>query len=232
MIHILDANSNIDYDYSISWMKSVLTSDGVFIVNNYVKDEVLKGLHDEVLNKCKTEAGHYEFGRNYCGPELSSFSEDSYIKRVYDVKWMRDLHSQYTEGVEGDHPYGKNVFATHDYKFEGELARNGWLHFDRWWCLKFFIYLTDIDESSGAFSCSPKSRSTGEHLRADAWRAGNYEHVKNRIELDYPELLNVFPPVPIEAKAGSLVVFDTNTFHKGGKTEEGKERLVVRLHCG
>ena len=229
MIEKLDAKAPMDYEYSIPWMTSVLLSDGVFVINNYLSGDMLQGLHDEVLDKCKTEAGHYEFGRNYTGPSLAEFDEDSYISKVYNESWMKNLHGQYSANP---HLYGKNVFDTHDYKFDGELARNGWLHFDRGWRLKFFIYLTDIDESSGAFSCSPKSRSTGEHLRAEAWRAGNYEHVKNRIELDYPELVDTFPPVPIEAKAGSMVVFDTNTFHKGGKTEEGKERLVVRLHCG
>jgi len=56
--------------------------------------------------------------------------------------------------------------------------------------------------------------------------------VKNRIELDYPELLEEYPSEPVEGKAGTLIVFDTNTFHKGGLVEEEKERLVVRLHCG
>ena len=56
--------------------------------------------------------------------------------------------------------------------------------------------------------------------------------MKNRIELDYPELLETYPPEPIEAKAGTLLVFDTDIFHKGGQVEEGKERLIVRLHCG
>ena len=229
MIHRLDNNSPIDYDYTIPWMKSVLSADGVFIVDNYLKGDTLKGLHDEVLHKCQTEAGHYEFGRNYRGPDLSNFEDGSFIKKVYDEGGMRSLHNQYSDKPD---LYGKNVFATHDYKFDGTLARNGWLHFDRIWCLKFFIYLTDIDESSGAFSCSPKSRPIGESIRAEAWRVGNYDHVKNRIELDYPDLLPSFTPVPIEGKAGSLIVFDTNTFHKGGQVDEGKERLVVRLHCG
>tara|TARA_B100001564_G_C20157849_1_gene454004 strand:+ start:72 stop:452 length:381 start_codon:yes stop_codon:yes gene_type:complete len=125
-----------------------------------------------------------------------------------------------------------NVFATHDYKYEGELARNGWLHFDRHWRLKFFIYLTDVDKSSGAFSCSIGSREKGAALRKAAWNAPTYEGVKNRIGLDYPELLDQYPCEPVEAPAGTLIVFDTDTFHMGGKCDEGNERLIVRLHCG
>jgi len=150
--------------------------------------------------------------------------------QVYTNPWMQGLHRQYTNGSQ---QYGMNVFATHDYKYEGELARNGWLHFDRHWRLKFFIYLTDIDKSSGAFSCCVGSKQKGMELRTSAWNSpSHYEDVKNRIELDYPELLDQYPCEPVEAAAGTLIVFDTDTFHMGGKCDEGKERLIVRLHCG
>ena len=108
-----------------------------------------------------------------------------------------------------------------------------WWRNGRNWFLKFFIYLTDIDKSCGAFTICPKSRQRGAELRNEAHkRSKNYHDVKNRIELDYPELLETYPPEPIEAKAGTLLVFDTDIFHKGGQVEEGKERLIVRLHCG
>tara|TARA_R110000824_G_scaffold9415_4_gene42113 strand:+ start:15246 stop:15914 length:669 start_codon:yes stop_codon:yes gene_type:complete len=213
---------------TVSHMHDTLMLDGVFKIDHYITGNSLQELHDQVYGLCQSKGGHYEFGRNYRGPPLNKFDHSSTIFKTYDAQWMKDLHRKYSNSGE----YGKNIFATHDYRFTGELARNGWLHFDRNWCLKFFIYLTDVDESCGAFSCSPKSRRKGERLRARAWDVDNYNHVKNRIELDYPELLKKYPPEAVEGKAGTLIVFDTNTFHKGGKTEEGKERLVVRLHCG
>jgi hypothetical protein len=218
---------------TISDMYNTLMSEGVFKIDHYITGDELQQLHDEVQEKCENEGGHYEFGRNYRGPSLNHFDSNSAMFKVYDAHWMRSLHREMVAQYSNSGEYGKNIFATHDYKFTGELARNGWLHFDRNWCLKFFIYLTDIDKSSGAFSCSPKSRQRGEVLRNEAQkRSENYNDVKNRIELDYPELLETYPPEPIEAKAGTLIVFDTHTFHKGGQVEKGKERLVVRLHCG
>ena len=223
MIQALTKESNI-YD-----MGKLLVKDGVFKIDNYLSGSPLIRLHDDILEKCQTDAGHYEFGRNYRGGDISSYADESPISQVYNKQWMKDLHKMYT----GDsHNYGMNVFATHDYKFEGELARNGWLHFDRHWRLKFFIYLTDIDRSSGAFNCSVGSREVGSKLRLNAWGAKEYEGVKNRIDLDYPELLEKWPCEPVEAPAGTLIVFDTDTFHKGGKCDDGKERLIVRLHCG
>jgi len=226
MIQTLTKGDQIDR------MIDVLSEDGVFVIPDYIQGHLLDNLHDEVLDKCKTEAGHYEFGRNYRGTHLRRYPEDSFIRYVYDSDWMKNLHSKYS----GVGTFGRDVFATHDYIPSESLARNGWLHFDRLWRLKFFICLTDVDESCGAFRCSPKSRATGKKLREGAWGGKKgmriYEDVKNRIEVDYPELLDEYPDVPVEVSAGSLIVFDTDTFHCGGKVEEGKERLVVRLHCG
>jgi|TARA_R110000824_G_scaffold205906_1_gene390844 hypothetical protein len=210
----------------IDTMAETLLSDGVFKIENYLDGNTLQNLHDEVFDKCQNEAGHYEFGRNYRGEDISTFPKDSTIFQVYDAGWMRNLHQLYTGRTDN---YGMNVFATHDYKFDGELARNGWLHFDKHWRLKFFIYLTDIDKSSGAFNCSVGSRLNGQKLRQQIW--GTPERDQNRIDLDYPELLSEYPCEPVEAPAGTLIVFDTDTFHKGGKCDEGKERLIVRLHC-
>ena len=72
----------------------------------------------------------------------------------------------------------------------------------------------------------------GSQLLHQAWSENrNYENVKNRIELDYPDIYEEVDVVPIEAPAGTLIAFDTNCFHRGGLIlEEGKERIVVRLN--
>ena len=213
---------------TIEKASDLLKSDGVFLINDYVTGDDLKILYDEVLNLCETEGGYYEFGRNYRGPGLKTFPSDSPIKQIYTSDWMKSLYFHYTGQNQG---YCSSIFATHDYKNNEGLARNGWLHFDRTNCLKFFIYLTDINKTNGAFSCSPGSRSKGKELRKKAWVSKNYENVKNRIELDYKELIIKYPVFPVEAKAGTLIVFDTDCFHKGGECEDGKSRLVVRAHC-
>lgn len=210
-------------------MLDLLKKDGVFLVDNYITGDDLKKLHDETLNLCKTKGGHYEFGRNYRGPSLNNFKKGSPVENVFNESWMRKLDETYRNKTSG---FGRSVYATYDYKNNEGLARNGWLHFDRNHCLKFFIYLTDIDKTNGAFSCSIGSRSKGEELRVKAWKkTKNYNGVLNRLELNYPDLLGEYPATPVEAKSGTLIVFDTDTFHKGGECEEGKNRLIIRLHC-
>ena len=37
--------------------------------------------------------------------------------------------------------------------------------------------------------------------------------------------------IPVEGKAGTLIVFDSDVFHQGGKiNKKGAERIVLRMH--
>jgi len=216
-------------DTNIKKMSEIIKEEGVFIVENFIMGDDLKNLHDEVLELCKKEGGNYEFGRNYRGPSIDEFKNDSYIKKTFNQKWLKSLDKEYRNTNKG---FSSAIYATWDYKNDNGLARNGWLHFDRQNCLKYFIYLTDIDKTNGALNLSPKSRKKGEELRKTAWNESkDYNSVLNRIELNYPDLLEEYPFFPIEYPAGTLIVFDTDTFHKGGLCETDKSRLIVRSHC-
>jgi hypothetical protein len=48
------------------------------------------------------------------------------------------------------------------------------------------------------------------------------------IKLDYPELYK--EPTPIFGAPGTLILFDTDIFHLGGKVSTGKERKLIRSH--
>ena len=59
----------------------------------------------------------------------------------------------------------------------------------------------------------------------------HFSVVKNRLELDYPELYDPKKLIPVEGKAGTLIVFDSDLFHQGGKiNKKGLERIVLRMH--
>ena len=61
--------------------------------------------------------------------------------------------------------------------------------------------------------------------------AKSFKDVKNLIELDYPELYDESKLIPVEGKAGTLIVFDSDLFHQGGKiNKKGAERIVIRMH--
>ena len=202
-----------------------LNSDGIFIIDQYLEGQPLIELYDEVLGLCTTEAGHYELGRNYRGPSLQSFYTNSAIYKTYNEDWMKNLDSKYRKTPRG---YCSNIFATHDFKPQvSGSAPNAWLHYDRQRCLKFFIYLTDIYQESGAFYCSPGSVKETSLIRK---KIKNYPK-ERRLDDTFPEAVKKYPPEAVEGKAGTLIVFDTDCFHKGGLCKAGEERLVVRAHC-
>ena len=232
---------------SISTMKKIIDQEGVFIIENYIGGTKLKKLYEETMIKINNEGAVYSFGRSYRGPNINSFDDNSEIKKLFTSQWMKDLYFSYTKNLHNE--YGENVFSTFDYIITDKIANNGFLHYDRKSALKFFIYLTDVSKKNGAFYAAPRSNKYGKTHRINQWGTlkahqiydhnyllkrlffnKKYSSIKNKIELD--ELEENYDLIPIEANAGSLIVFDSDTLHKGGIIEENNlERLILRLHC-
>ena len=97
-------------------------------------------------------------------------------------------------------------------------------HFDRMQTLKFWIYLEDTTRDDGAFEYCPGTHWEGHYRAAYHMATGTpVRYIPN----DIPEH-RVQNPVAIEAKAGDLVIFDPDGFHRGGVVKPGHERKVVR----
>jgi len=221
----------IKYNADPATTLSTLRSDGVFIVEDYIKGSPLDSLRKEVSELCNN-GNDYGFGKTWRLEGAALLSCKHKLPNTFNAfcdEWLFNLNRNYK-----NQNFCQDVFATHDYiptSSEAlETAPNGWLHSDKKNCLKFFIYLTDIDETSGAFYCSPGSISTGYDLRQKMLKENNYSE-KRRLEIEFPELVKEYPPEPVNGKAGTMIVFDTDTFHMGGKVEKGRSRLVVRAHC-
>lgn len=221
--------SSLSKDSSTVTMLETLKSEGVFKIDSFYPAAIVEELYKETMTLIDKKAGDYEFGKNLRGGDISKFKDYPVIYAAFSAKWMKDLNGAY---VGNNNNYCKEIYATYDYLNTKGLGRNGYLHFDRFWAFKFFIYLTDIDKTNGAFSCVPGSHIKGKELREGAWNAThNYAAVKNRILYDYDNMKEYETMIePVEAKAGTVIVFDTDVFHMGGKVEDGKKRLVIRSH--
>lgn len=219
MYKIIENSEDLDLMYE------TLKSDGVFVIPNYLNEKDNKQLSDEMLKRLEKSKRKYEFGKSYRGDYSSIFNEDSPLKKVYDVTWMKKLTKMYKPKSS----YGECVFSTHDYISTNKWERQAWLHFDKQNSLKFFIYLTDVEEGCGALTVAPKTHILGRELRTK-WSGSEYEK-KRRLENTIQTELKNYEIQPIYQPKGSLIVFDTDTFHKGGVVNKNKNRLVVRLHC-
>ena len=56
--------------------------------------------------------------------------------------------------------------------------------------------------------------------------SSTYRKMNNEAEPDFPEV------VDIKGQAGTLIIFDTDTFHHAGAIKNGHERKILRAHSG
>jgi hypothetical protein len=142
-------------------------------------------------------------------PMITSIAGNSHFNAIAD-----DFFGQY--------PY-KIASVYGNWDVDSMKTDTDW-HTDGRTMLKFFIYLTDTDKDNGAFKFN-----LGSH------REGYYRMLHSRLSGDVnctffsPES-EILHPVDVEAKAGSVIIFNTNGIHRAGEMSEGYERQVLRYH--
>ena len=232
----------------ISKLKSILDQKGIFKIDSYLTLLELDSLKSEVLRYHKTNGKPYPFGSTYAINDPKRLPNESLQKIFFSKPWMKELFLTYNNKISKG--FFNSIYSTHDYKFDGSIGRNGYLHFDRNLSLKYFLYLNDVTKENGAFFIQPNSHKLGKELREKAWGkfiptpndnlikkvvlklfGKHFSVVKNRLELDYPELYDPKKLIPVEGRAGTLIVFDSDVFHQGGKiNKKGAERIILRMH--
>ena len=92
--------------------------------------------------------------------------------------------------------------------------------------------MSDVNTlDDGPLHVVPASHHIGAALRTK--QLGRpYEQKENRIQINYPEVYKEIQDTikPIFGEAGTLVIFNTDTFHMGGNVANNNERKVCRLH--
>lgn len=143
------------------------------------------------------------------------------ISQVFSSSFMQNILDRYYS------PYAnklnEDIYITHELPCEDPILP--W-HHDRIQSLKFWVYIKDATKNDGAFEYAPGSHNEG-HYRASYHLATgtSLQMLPNDIPED--EVLN---PVTIEGKAGDLVIFDPDGFHRGGIVGKDGERMVMRGH--
>lgn len=179
------------------------------------KHSISPRLVERIKSMC--QFGGYERGGNY----KNSF--DSYDPEIQNIVYNDAVAEVFAD----QGATCREVFITHEF-LSDKLSRNNYLHFDRLRTLKILVYLTDVTISSGPFTVVTGSHIMGRKYRKSESSSSSYENIRNRIDLDYPELNYTLNP--IIGPVGTTIVFDTDLFHMGGNVVDGQERLVIRSH--
>jgi hypothetical protein len=94
--------------------------------------------------------------------------------------------------------------------------------------LKFFIYLTDVSEESGPFSCVPSTWTW--KLKGSLWRGLLWELSKKRKYL-YEYMTNHETCIMLEKKivgpAGTCFIVDTTSLHRAQPVLIGSRKVAV-----
>ncbi|MDF1823599.1 MAG: phytanoyl-CoA dioxygenase family protein [Verrucomicrobiales bacterium] len=140
--------------------------------------------------------------------------------RYFTQQWMQNLSDLYWGNTR---VLNDNVFVTREIPGTKHLAQD--LHFDVQETLKFFLYLNDVTAENGAFSCVPRSLSLTKEKRQEIGDEVSYEN--REYTRDHP--FSEEEIVPVEAAAGTIIVFTTEVWHRAGLVSSG-ERRVMRGH--
>lgn len=143
------------------------------------------------------------------------------ITQVFSSDLMRWVAEAYF--APNHYSFNEAVFITNE--FESEVNILPW-HFDRIQSLKFWFNLTDTTRENGAFEYCPGSHWEGRY------RAGYHMSQGCRVK-DIPNDIDedlIRNAVCMELKAGDLLIFDADGFHRGGIVQPGQERRVLRAH--
>jgi ectoine hydroxylase-related dioxygenase (phytanoyl-CoA dioxygenase family) len=205
----------------------ILRKHGVCVIESYIGAKDLSGLRkdfEKALDpkvKKGIQPADYSVGRACI---LHKEEYDHNLLPITSHVFFRNEFQEIADAYLGrKNNLNKEIFVVHDKVGSKHIAND--LHFDVLNTFKFFIYLTDTTEENGAFTCVP-----GSHVRTSAIR----KKLGAKVNHDNRELTRNLPytddeVIPIEGKAGTLILFDTDVFHKAGHVSRG-ERLVMRGH--
>tara|TARA_R110000851_G_scaffold330768_1_gene504016 strand:- start:248 stop:970 length:723 start_codon:yes stop_codon:yes gene_type:complete len=228
-----------------------VNKSGIFVVENFLKnkqpvvdefDTIFSNIPDRsqgYLNRAHNleldPPGSYELGK-HLRVQPAAYSN---IPEIYNTFQNQDLIN-ITNGCLGRNVYGMQIFMSTEYNpttNKEKYPRNALLHFDPYESLKFILYLTDTDETSGAFHAIPGSLGEGRKYRTEkmniqdmsGWNSG-YRHQPS--DYDEDPKYSQEDAVAYGGNVGDLIIVHTDTLHYGSIIlEPNKERKVVLLHC-
>lgn len=229
----------VDPSFKLDEVDRSLRTYGAAVLPGWADAAMLTALRKEFEEVLGDHDSGYAYQINYAPGRAVSIMRDKLPKGRYPALTgffehpkMREMAEQYI-----GHPCLLNyeVYATHESKPAVSVAP---AHFDKLWTLKYMLYLKDVNSSEDApFGIIPGSFKVARERFRAIFDDHNLTHLKMDDERYQSMNNSELPPgyggvVDILGPAGTLIVFDTDTFHHAGSVTPGHERMILRGHSG
>ena len=202
---------------------------GYCVVNyDQIEPKITQNLiksHNDCLNeKCEFK------DKNYSGGFLITWNKKLKENKKFKTKYIKNfIQSKFIQSILKSNRYKKyglcSVFATLDKPESNHIAQDP--HFDRTPNLKFLLYLNDMTSDNGAFKLSPGSHNwVKKSFPTPRPPFVSNSFLKATREIPFIILDKL---VPINGKAGTLIIFDTDTIHHQGLVSKGESK-IIRFH--
>jgi hypothetical protein len=156
------------------------------------------------------------------------------LSRVFGLPFMEQVAEGYLR-----RPFSLNrhVVLTYDWRPAEQILP---FHFDEMNSLKFFIYVTATHDAQAPFELIPGTHVRCREIRRTEWqRTDDYRQIRNHLfdqfseeffynQFDSFKQMLLLRTLAFDGPAGTLVIFDTDCLHRGGRLDEGNERKVMR----
>ena len=200
---------------------------GVVHIPNYLSSSQIESLIQEFETSFHYEAAWLK-SLDYSVGKAASITREKIDRALFPI--TAEVFGDPFMAEITDHYLGKpnllnhEIFLVKDVVGSQHVAQD--LHYDKIPTLKFFIYLNDTTADNGAFHCIPQSQ-TWTRKQQEENRLKNIRPERDETRI-IPEKL-AKKAIPIEGKAGTLIIFHTDTLHHAGTVKAG-ERWVMRGH--
>jgi hypothetical protein len=202
-----------------------LQTEGAVLIPGFLDQSTLKVLFTESQKLIAEEPEFCEHlavtnGCYLCAPRTAFAAAYPGLAGTFSMPWMNEVATRFFSTKPFSFNY--DITVAFDTTKAVHSAQNP--HFDRFTNIKFYIYLTNATIETGPLCIAPGTAPFGKKAKADIRADGRWPTADDTIAI--PRRISD-KLIPVTQSAGTLIVFDGDTVHRGMPLRSGY-RLVVR----
>ncbi len=214
---------NLDIDHVVN----CLNADGIYMSRGLLGEETVRKLNDEfdllLAHEFKGVKQSKQRGRGRSFRVKYKSLENGTLPACREVFFCENFKSIASKYMPSGSRINSDLVGTYDDKYPSFIFD----HFDTLRALKFMIYLLDTNQENGAFCYARGTQIDNAQLRRRHFRfGGSCESLpKVLVRGDFVSQESFTGP------AGTVIIFDTEGFHRAGKMADGTTRRIIRSRC-